>query len=112
VYKRGDRSVVVREFDHKGEAYAVHRAKQLPVREESLANWYMFNDQELADVFDQLSIIYNVEIQYSSSDLRNKYFIGKLDKHDSLNEILKDIALLNHLSVIEREGCYIIRKGK
>ncbi|HEV9035333.1 MAG TPA: FecR domain-containing protein [Puia sp.] len=112
VYKRGDRSVAVREFDHKGEAYAVHRARRPRMREDSLANWYMFNDQELADVLDQLAIIYNVEIQYSSSDLRNKYFIGKLEKHDSLTEILKDIALLNHLSVIGKEGCYIIRKAK
>ncbi|HVS97613.1 MAG TPA: FecR domain-containing protein [Puia sp.] len=112
VYKRADRRVVVREFGHKGEAYAAHKGNRPRMREEGLANWYMFNDQGLADVFDQLSIIYNVEIQYSSSDLRNKYFIGRLDEHDSLNEILKDIALLNHLSVIETEGCYIIRKGK
>ena len=112
VYKRSDRSVAVREFDHKAKTYALHKPNLPRIREESLANWYMFNDQELADVFDQLSIIYNVEIQYSSSDLHNKYFIGRLDQHDSLNEILKDIALLNHLSVIEAEGCYIIRKSK
>ena len=112
MYERGDRSVVVREFNNKGGNYVAHRPRKLPVREETLANWYMFDNQSLADVFDQLSVIYNVEIQYSSSDLRNKYFIGKVDKHDSLDKIMKDIALLNHLSVFEKEGCYIIRKSK
>lgn len=112
VYGKGDRSVVVHEFNHKKEEYVARGRKPLRAQQENLANWYMFNDQQLADVFDQLSIIYNVEIQYSSADLQNKYFIGKLERRDSLNEILKDIALLNHLSVVEREGCYIIRNGK
>ena len=112
VYGKGDRSIVVREFKHKTQGYAVQQAKPSPIQQENLANWYMFNDQQLADVFDQLSIIYNVEIQYSIADLQNKYFIGKLERRDSLKEILKDIALLNHLSVFEKEGCYIIRKEK
>jgi hypothetical protein len=92
--------------------YVAQRVKKITGRPDSLANWFMFNNQGLADVFDQLAIIYNVEIQYTNSDLHNKYFIGKLDRHDSLNKIMKDIALLNHLSVVEKEGCYIIRQHK
>jgi transmembrane sensor len=59
----------------------------------------MFNNQTLSDVFDQLALLYNVDIQYSERDLRNKYFIGKLEMKDSLSEIMRDIALLNKLSV-------------
>jgi hypothetical protein len=72
----------------------------------------MFNNQALPDVLDQLSAIYNVEIQYSTEDLRQKYFIGKLEKKDSLSKILRDIALLNHLSVTNQNGRYIIKKQK
>lgn len=112
VYGKYDKSIVVRDFKGTGGGYAAHRVKRVPGRPDSLANWYMFNNQGLADVFDQLAIIYNVEIQYSNAELRNKYFIGKLDRKDSLHKILSDIALLNHLSVVEREGSYIVRKSK
>lgn len=89
-----------------------HVAKSDPVRPDTISNWYMFNNQTLADVFDQLSAIYNVDIDYSREDIRNMYFIGKLEKRDSLTEIIHDIALLNHLSVTSRNGRYIIRKRK
>ena len=95
-----------------GRSYATNGTKRPVVRPDSLGNWYMFENQGLADVLDQLSIIYNVEIQYSSGDLHNKFFIGRLDKYDSLEDIINDIALLNHLSVAKREGCYVIRKRK
>jgi hypothetical protein len=87
-------------------------AKSHPVRPDSISNWYMFNNQRLADVFDQLSAIYNVKIEYSREDLRNMYFIGRLEKRDSLSEIIQDIALLNHLSVTSLNGKYVIKKGK
>jgi transmembrane sensor len=76
-----------------------------------LSNWYMFNNQNLGVVFDQLSAIYNVGIQYSEEETNHIYFIGKLDRTDSLDKILRDIAFLNHLSVTTRNGMYIIGKG-
>ena len=80
------------------------------IRQVGLDNWFMFNNQDLGAVFDQLSAIYNVNIQYSEKDVRFIYLIGKLDKKDSLDEILNDIALLNHLSVTHRNGGYVIQK--
>jgi len=93
-------------------AVEVSVAKAHPVNADTISNWYMFNNQSLADVFDQLSAIYNVEIDYSRQEIRNLYFIGKLEKKDSLVEIIRDIALLNHLSVTSLNGKYIITKGK
>jgi len=87
-------------------------AKTHSVKADTISNWYMFNNQRLADVFDQLAAIYNVDIEYSHSDIKDMYFIGKLEKKDSLNEIIRDIAILNHLSVTTSNGRYIIRKGK
>lgn len=112
VYRRADRSIVVRDFNDQRGRIAARGAGRPGGRPDSLQNWYMFDDQGLADVFDQLAIIYNVEIEYSSEDLHNKFFIGRLDKYDCLEDVLNDIALLNHLSVVKREGCYIIRKRK
>jgi len=113
VYGKWNKSVVIRDFNvRSGAGLAVNRVHRLPGKPDTLFNWYMFNDQKLADVFDQLSILYNVDIQYSSVDLHNKYFIGKLEKKDSLNKIIRDIALLNHLSVTERDGSYMIRKRR
>ena len=89
-----------------------HIARSHSLKADTISNWYMFNNQSLADVFDQLSAIYNVDIEYSHSEIRDMYFIGKLEKRDSLNEIIRDIAILNHLSVTTSNGRYIIKKGK
>ena len=71
---------------------------------------YMFNNQTLSDVLDQLSLMYHVDIQYSKSTIGNIYFIGKIDQDDSLDKILHDIALLNKLSVKKQNGAYILRR--
>jgi len=111
IYGKWNKSVVIQKITPAGGGgYAYSRINRLPGHPDSLSNWYMFNNQSLADVFDQISILYNVDIQYSSADLRHKYFIGKLEKKDSLSKIMRDIALLNHLSVTVLEGRYIVRK--
>jgi transmembrane sensor len=113
VFAKGERSVVIREFNHHSGGYAAHRMNRLPGgKPDSLYNWYMFNNQTLADVFDQLSVLYNVDIQYSREDLHNRYFIGKLEMKDSLSKIMRDIALLNHLSVTNTDGRYVVKKRK
>ncbi|HEY4061717.1 MAG TPA: FecR domain-containing protein [Puia sp.] len=112
VYNKNNFHIAILDRNKHGGAYASNRVLNVPVRPDSLANWYMFNNQHLSDVFDQLSVLYNVEIQYADEDLRQKYFIGKLEKKDSLSKILRDIALLNHLSVTNQNGRYIIKKQK
>jgi ferric-dicitrate binding protein FerR (iron transport regulator) len=73
-------------------------------------NWFMFSNQSLSQVFDQLEEIYGVSITYSNKDLRNMYFIGKFDKTDSVESILNTIALLNNLTVKKQNGIYTISK--
>ncbi len=79
---------------------------------EAISNWYMFDNQRLADVFEQLSVIYNVKIEYTGSEICQMSFIGKIEKTDSLDKILKDIALLNNLQVSHKNGGYLIKKRK
>jgi transmembrane sensor len=73
-------------------------------------DWYMFNNQSLAQVFDQLSELYDVRIHYVDTDLRGLYFIGRFEKTDSLEQIMRDIALLNHLTIRKQAEGYIVRK--
>jgi transmembrane sensor len=110
VYGKWNNSVVVQKFAVHGGGNAAPRLGRLATGQDSLHNWYMFNNQSLAEVFDQLALLYDVDIQYSAADLRNKFFIGKLEKKDSLSKIMRDIARLNHLSLIVEGGRYIVKK--
>jgi transmembrane sensor len=76
----------------------------------SLPEWYMFSGQPLEQVFDQLSVYYGIEIGYSPSDIKNRYFTGRYENGDSLDGILKDIALLNRLTINKQDGRYIVKK--
>jgi ferric-dicitrate binding protein FerR (iron transport regulator) len=73
-------------------------------------NWYMFNNQSLAEVFDQLEILYNQKIVYSNNDIKGITFIGKLDNTDSLDNILSSIALINNLKIEKSANGYLIKK--
>lgn len=72
-------------------------------------SWYMFENQGLQQVFDQLSAIYGVRIYYSPADLQGMSFIGKIDQSDSLDNILRDITMLNNLTVTKNNKGYIIK---
>ena len=80
------------------------------VPENSKGSWYMFNNQSLAQIFDQLKLMYNVDIIYSKSDVRKLYFIGKFDKSESLSNILSQIAFLNNFKVTKKNEKFIISK--
>jgi len=108
LFDKETRNVAIQDGGRRTGAYTSNRVKVIPVKMDTLTSWFMFNNQRLAEVFDQLSAIYNVEIQYSSKELNNKYFIGRLERKDSLSKIIHDIALLNHLSVTLHSGRYII----
>lgn len=72
-------------------------------------SWYMFNNQPLAQVFKQLEEMYGVEIVYAEAEIQKMYFIGKFSKNDSVNNILKQIASLNNLTVSVHNNTYTIK---
>jgi transmembrane sensor len=80
----------------------------LPVGDKG--SWYMFNNQPLAQVFKQLEELYGVDIVFAEKDLEKMYFIGKFSKTDSVGNILKQIAVLNNLTVSKQNNTYIISK--
>lgn len=73
-------------------------------------SWNMFNNQPLGLVFDQLAELYGVTIVYNKQDVRRKYFVGRFNKSDSLDIILKYITTANRLSVSKENNIYYINK--
>lgn len=65
-------------------------------------SWYMFNNQPLEQVFNQLEGMFNVDIAYTRKDISKIYFIGTFNTSDSLDDILKQISVLNNLKVTKR----------
>lgn len=76
-------------------------------------DWYSFNSESLAEVFNQLSSYYQTNIYYYPDEIVNRYYSGKIEKTDSLEDILNDIALLNQLKITKKNGAFFIeRKSK
>ncbi len=75
-----------------------------------LGSWYMFNNQSLSQVFDQLKSLYNVEIVYNKKDLQKIYFIGKFSKTDSIQNVLKQISAINGLVSTKKNNKFYISK--
>ncbi len=73
-------------------------------------SWYMFNNKSLPHVFNQLMSIYETEIIYNRADLEKKYFIGTFNQGDSLETVLKQIAILNGLRVTREHQKFIVTK--
>jgi ferric-dicitrate binding protein FerR (iron transport regulator) len=73
-------------------------------------DWYLFNGLLLTQVLDQLSQYYQAAIYYRPSEISNKYFTCKVEKTDSLESILADIALLNKLIIEKKDNAYYLRK--
>lgn len=80
------------------------------VPEYSKGSWYMFNNESLASVFDQLKLLYKADIIYEKKDISKLYFAGKFDKSDSLSTILRQIAAVNNLKVAIKNNKYVITK--
>ncbi|MEV4881635.1 FecR domain-containing protein [Chitinophaga ginsengisegetis] len=73
-------------------------------------SWYQFNNQLLPEVFDHLSQMFNVPIVYKKKDIQNIYFTAKYNRTDSLESILKEIAILHNLTITKKDSAFIISK--
>jgi ferric-dicitrate binding protein FerR (iron transport regulator) len=72
--------------------------------------WYMFNNQPLNKVYDQLEVIYGIDIVYKKSEVSRIYFIGPFNVTDSLEAVLTKISGINNLKVIKANKGFVITK--
>ncbi|CAN5815849.1 hypothetical protein BH11BAC3_BH11BAC3_16760 [soil metagenome] len=82
-------------------------APSLPTNK--LGEWYMFNNQSLVDIFNQLQNLFGVEIVYDKHQIEQFYFIGRFSKTDSLQYILENITKINKLQLVKDNNRYIIK---
>lgn len=73
-------------------------------------SWYMFNNQSVEQVLDQLAELYQVQILYDKKDVENIYFTGKYNRSVSIERILHQIGTLNNLTVTQKDNTFIISK--
>lgn len=73
-------------------------------------DWYTFTGTKLSEVFDQLSAYYNAPIYYYPAEVKDMYYTGRIEKQDSLYNILRDIALLNHLTVSRTNNTFTLKR--
>jgi transmembrane sensor len=72
--------------------------------------WYMFNNQPLGEVLETLGSLYNVTVSYKKNDVKNRRFIGMFNQTDSLENILKQIAIVNDLKVKKNTDGFVLYK--
>jgi len=117
VYNKAKANATLRLF--KTVTPAVNKAKgnQILIAEDpsfpkdTPGTWFMFNNQSLDQVFDQLALMFDRKIIYSKKEMHKIYFIGKFDKSDDLESILEQIATLNGLKFTRKNENFLIRKN-
>lgn len=97
-YYKNTRMASIKRFGRKNNNPAV-KNNEANIDNIYKPKWYKFDGQQLSDVLNQLSFYYQVTIEYNKEDTRHSYMTAKLSIKNSLDKILNDIALLNHLRV-------------
>jgi hypothetical protein len=113
IYDQASVTLVVRTFpaDSGVQAGEKHKTNgHTPHETINTVNWYQFNNQSLTRVFAQLEELYNVKIEYNEKEMKNVYFIGKFEKKDSVESILKNIALLKRLQLERKGNTYVFKR--
>ena len=91
-----------------GDVFIYKKSARVLHLEKDKDGGYVFNNYPLDVVFDQLEIIYNTKIEYNRTELGNRTFIGKIDKKDPLEPILRSIVLLNNFSLGKRGDGFVV----
>ncbi|RYF86904.1 MAG: FecR family protein, partial [Chitinophagaceae bacterium] len=104
IYNKTSGEAFIRSFRERKIVTGKDAIEDIQMPNDFEGSWFMFNNQALPDVFDQLQALYNVEIKYKRADLDKMYFIGRLDRADSIDQILEKICLLYQLKVSHHDN--------
>jgi hypothetical protein len=111
----GGSSVKVRTFRSNGHTSSEQKFDELSGDDPTIpgnnsASYFMFNNQSLAQVLDNLAALNNVKIIYDKKYVQNIYFTGKYNRSDSLEPILRRIGTLNNLTITKKDNAFIISR--
>jgi transmembrane sensor len=85
-----------------------HDNPAIPQNQEG--SWYMFNNQTLDRVLNDLAGLYGVEISYNRSDIQNIYFTCKYKNSEPVEAILERIGRIHQLTVSKKDAVFYIHK--
>lgn len=71
-----------------------------------------FIQKPLPDVFAELQIAFGKKILYDANDIEDDLFTGRVEGYDSLESIMKLIATINDLDLVENKGELHITKKR
>jgi transmembrane sensor len=111
----GDATVTVSSFKWKGAAPEQTMKEEQATDNPSIPGkseqpYFMFNNQSLGKVLNDLAVLYNVEILYNKQDVQHIYFTGKYNKSEPLEAILNRIGLINNLTITRKDSAYVISR--
>lgn len=109
LYNKATATAFVRSF-REPVASQPGKKEEITLPEDFEGSWIMFNNQPLKEVFDQLSAVYEVEIDYRNADIDKMYFIGRFDEKDSIATILKRISILHQLKLTRVNHKYVVSR--
>ncbi len=66
----------------------------------------VFKNQPLTRVLSRLSEYYHTPVYFSPAGLEKRKFTGNVQKDQSLEDVLRTIAMLNDLLVRHQDSCY------
>lgn len=106
---------IVRSFGQKSETHedlAIDDSSydRLLIPKKPNESYFMFNNQSLGRVLNDLGALYNVKIIYDKKDVQKIYFTGKYNKSESLETILARIATLNNLTITRKDSAFVITR--
>ncbi|MBO9594757.1 MAG: FecR domain-containing protein [Niabella sp.] len=110
VYDKARKSAAILESSVQKNHASPQGEKKTAARMLPENSWYMFNNQSLATVFDQLAVLYDQRIRYTPEDLEGLYFIGKIDRTDTLESVLQLIGRLHQLEIKKVPDGFSVRK--
>jgi ferric-dicitrate binding protein FerR (iron transport regulator) len=109
LYNKATATAFVRSF-REAVASQPGKKEEITLPEDFEGSWIMFNNQPLKEVFDQLSAVYEVDIDYRNADIDKMYFIGRFDEKDSIATILKRISILHQLKLTRVNHKYVVSR--
>lgn len=71
---------------------------------------YVFEDETLNVILQELSLWYDVEVFYMNKDAKNLRFSGYLKKYDSIDKILKFIEKTTHVKFEVKTNAIYVKK--
>lgn len=108
--KKGGRVLGFKLKSSRSPEVIMHEEDNPILPQDKQGSWYMFNNQSLEQVLEELAAFYNMKIVYNKNDVEKIYFTGKYNKTESLETILKRIGTLNNFTITKTDSAFILTK--